>query len=113
MRINGPEFLRPVFDFLDGIARDYGDILFMLFTYAAIPFLVWVLCGGLRRKLLAGKRGTNVPSVTVIYLPLGLSRPPTARAIDPIVAIGEQAQACWPSALQSSKRRQPFCRMQS
>ena len=76
MRINGPEFLQPVFDFLDGIVRDYGDILFMLFTYAAIPFLVWVLCGGLRRKFLAGKRGTNVPSVAVIYLPLGLSRPP-------------------------------------
>jgi len=76
MQLNAPELLPPVFDFLDGIIRDYGDILFMLFTYIAIPFHVWVLCGGLRRKLLAGKRSTNVPSVTVIYLPLGLSRPP-------------------------------------
>ena len=48
----------------------------MLFSYAAIPFLVWVLCGGLRRTLLAGKLGTNVPPVTAIYVPLGLSRPP-------------------------------------
>jgi hypothetical protein len=76
MHLNASELLQPVFDFLDGIIRDYGDILFMLFAYAAIPFLVWVLCGGLRRKLLAGKRNTNVPPVTVIYLPLGLSRPP-------------------------------------
>jgi hypothetical protein len=76
MHLNAPELLQPVFDFLDGIIRDYGDILFMLFTYAAIPFLIWVLCGGLRRTLLAGKRGANVPLVSVIYLPLGLSRPP-------------------------------------
>lgn len=76
MRINGPELLQPVFDFFDGLIRDDGDTLLMGFTYVAIPFLGWVLCGGLRRKLLAGKRGTNVPSVTVIYLPLGLSRPP-------------------------------------
>ena len=76
MHLNGPELLQPVFDFLDRSIRDYGDILFMLFTYAAIPFLVWGLCGGLRRKLLAGKRSTNVPPGTVIYLPFGLSRPP-------------------------------------
>ena len=76
MRINSPELLQPVFHFFDGLIRDDGDTLFMGFTYVAIPFLVWVLCGGLRRKLLAGARGRNVPSVTVIYLPLGLSRPP-------------------------------------
>lgn len=76
MQLNAPELLNPVLDFLDGIIRDHGDILFMLFTHASIPFLVWVLCGGLRRKLLGGKRGAKVPSVTVIYLPLGLSRPP-------------------------------------
>lgn len=51
MHLNAPELLQPVFDFLDGLIRDYGDILFMLFTYATIPFLVWVLSGGLRRKL--------------------------------------------------------------
>jgi hypothetical protein len=66
--------LQPVFDFLDGIIRDYGDILFMLLTYAAIPFLIWVLCGGLRRKLLTGGRDANVLPVTVICLPLGQER---------------------------------------
>jgi hypothetical protein len=78
MQLNAPELLQPVFEFLDDIIREDGDILFMLFTYAAIPFLVWILCGGLRRTLLAGKRGRHVPPVTVIYLPLGLSRPPPA-----------------------------------
>jgi hypothetical protein len=93
MRINGSEFLQPVFDFLDGIIRDYGDILFMLFTYAAIPFLVWVLCGGLRRRLLAGKRGTNVPPVTVIYLPLGLSRPPP-EPLSPLIGQDYEPPCC-------------------
>ena len=36
MHLNASELLQPVFDFLDGIIRDYGDILFMLFTYDAI-----------------------------------------------------------------------------
>ncbi len=76
MQLNAPALLQPVFDFLAGIIRDYGDILFMLFTYAAIPFLVWVFCGGVRRKSLARKGDPNVPPVTVIYLPLGSSRPP-------------------------------------
>ena len=74
MRDNGTELLQPVFDFIERIIRDDGDILFMVFTFAAIPFLVWVLCGGLRRKLLVGKRG--VSAVTVIYLPLAPPRPP-------------------------------------
>lgn len=75
MHLNASKFLQPVFDFLDGIIRDYSDILFMLFTYAAIPFLVWLLCGGLRRKFFTGERGTSAPPVVAIYLPIGLSRP--------------------------------------
>ena len=69
MHLNAPDLMQPVFEFLDGMIRNNGDILFMVFVYAAVPFLVWVLCGGLRRKLLAGKRVMDVPSVTVIYLP--------------------------------------------
>jgi hypothetical protein len=93
MNTNGAELLQPVFDFLDGIIRDYGDILFILFTYAAIPFLVWVLCGGLRRKLLEGKRDTNAPRVTVIYLPLGLSRPPP-EPLPPLIGQGYEPCCC-------------------
>jgi hypothetical protein len=93
MHLNASELLQPVFDFLDGLIRDYGDILFILFTYAAIPFLVWVSCGGLRRKFLAGKRGTNVPSVTVIYLPLGLSRPPP-EPLPPLIGHDYEPHGC-------------------
>jgi len=93
MHLNAPELLQPVFDFLDGIIRDYGDILFMLFTYAAIPFLVWVLCGGLRHTLLAGKRGASASPVTVIYLPLGLSRPPP-EPLQPLIGRDYEPPCC-------------------
>lgn len=91
MHLNAPELLQPVFHFLNALIRDYGDILFMLFTYAAIPFLIWVLCGGLRRTFLAGNRGTNVPAVVVIYLPLGMSQPPP-EPLPPL--IGQGCEPC-------------------
>lgn len=93
MHLNAPEISQPVFHFLDALIRDYGDILFMLFTYAAIPFLIWVLCGGLRRTFLAGKRGTNVPAVTVVYLPLGWSRPPP-NPLPPLIGQAYEPAGC-------------------
>ena len=74
--MKGIELLQPVFDFLDGLIRDHGDTLFMVFTYAAIPFLIWLLCGGLRRKLLKGKPMPHVPPVIVIHIPVGRPPPP-------------------------------------
>ena len=72
MRLNPVELLQPVFEFLDGLIRDDGEILFMAFVYVAIPFLAWVLSGGLRRKLYRGK---PAPHVTIgVYIPIG--RPP-------------------------------------
>ena len=62
-----------MFEFLDTVIEDYGLYLFMGFVYVAIPFLVWVLCGGLRRRLLKGRPMTHVPPVIVIPLP---GRPP-------------------------------------
>lgn len=70
------QLLDPVFDYLDGLIQDNGDILFMLFTYAAIPFLAWVSCGGLRRKLLKGKPMPHIPPVIVIHIPIGRPTPP-------------------------------------
>ncbi|HEY3852951.1 MAG TPA: hypothetical protein VGO67_01000 [Verrucomicrobiae bacterium] len=93
MHLNAPEISQQVFHFLDGIIRDYGDILFLLFAYAAIPFLVWVMCGGLRRTLLTGKRGTNVANVSVIYLPLGLSRPPP-EPLPPLIGENYEPHCC-------------------
>ncbi len=70
------QMLDPVFKFLDGMIEDYGLNLFMGFVYIAIPFLVWVLCGGLRRKLWQGKPMPQVPPVIVIHLPVGRPTPP-------------------------------------
>jgi hypothetical protein len=73
MRLNEAELLRSVFDFLDTVIDDYGLYLFMGFVYVAIPFLVWVLCGGLRRRLLKGRPMPHLPPVILIHLP---GRPP-------------------------------------
>lgn len=73
MNTTGADLLKPVYEYLDELIRDEGDVLFMVFVYVAIPFLVWVLSGGLRRKLYRGK---PVSHVTIgVYLPIG--RPPS------------------------------------
>lgn len=76
MNLHPVQVLDPVFNFLDRLIRDDGDILFMVFVYAAIPFLVWVLCGGLRRKLLRGKPMPHVAPVIGVHIPLGQPPPP-------------------------------------
>lgn len=82
MRLNEAELLRAVFDFLDTVIADYGLYLFMGFVHVAIPFLVWVLCGGLRRRAPKGRLMTQVPPVIVIHLP-GLPPPPPETLFDP------------------------------
>ena len=67
--MNGPELLEPVFHFVDGLIRDYGDILYMGLVYATIPLIAWILSGGLRRK----KSWQNHTSIILIRTP---TRPP-------------------------------------
>ena len=67
------QMLDPVFKFLDHVIDDCGLYRFMGFVYVAIPFLMWVLCGGLRRRLLKGRPMPHVPPVIIIPLP---GRPP-------------------------------------
>jgi hypothetical protein len=76
MNAHPVQMLDPVFKFLDGLIRDHGDILFMVFAYVAIPFLVWVLCGGLRRRLFKGKPMPQVSPIIVIPLPGPPPAPP-------------------------------------
>ena len=59
--------LEPVFQFLDRIIREGGDILYMLLVYASIPLIAWILSGGLRRKQ---SRQLNHPFIIVIWLPV-------------------------------------------
>ena len=70
------ELLQSVFEFLDGIIRDDGLYIFIGFVYLLIPFTIWAVGGGLRRKLLKGKPMPHVPPVIVIYQPGMPPRPP-------------------------------------
>lgn len=65
------ELEQKVFDFLGGIIRDHGDYLFMGLVFLLIPIGVWVLSGGLRRKLLKGRPIPAPPPMVVIHLPDG------------------------------------------
>jgi len=84
MNLNAPELMQPVFDFLDGLIRDYGDILFMLLVYAAIPLIAWILSGGLRR------RTHGQPSITVA--PFFMIRPPAPPPPDLPPIIGDDRE---------------------
>jgi hypothetical protein len=70
------DLLQPVFDLLEQFFDDYGLYLFIAFVHLLIPFSVWALTGGLRRKLQAGKSASCVPPVRVIYLPIHPPPPP-------------------------------------
>jgi len=49
--MNGPELLEPVFEFLDTLIAEHGHILSMALVYVSLPLIVWILSGGLRRRL--------------------------------------------------------------
>ncbi len=72
--------LDPVFQFLDDLIRDHGDILYMGLVYASIPLIAWILCGGLRRKDSARQTHT---SIIVIYPPERPPPPIIERECDP------------------------------
>jgi hypothetical protein len=80
MKLNAAQMLDPVFEFLDRLIRDYGDIMYMVFAYVAIAVIVWILGGGLRRKS-NGKPVHDAPTVIFIYLPG--SPPPPPETFDP------------------------------
>ena len=74
--IKGLELEQSVLKFLDRVIADYGFYLFMGLVFLLIPLLVWVLSGGLRRKLLRGKPAPDVTAVIGVQIPTGRSTPP-------------------------------------
>ena len=85
MNINSTEALKlmgRVFDYLDGVISDYGLYIFVGFVYLLIPFSVWALSGGLRRKLLRGKPLPHVQPIIVLHIPVG-SPPQPTETFDP------------------------------
>lgn len=61
------QMLDPVFDYLDGLIRDHGDVLFAVVCYAAIPLCAWILFGGSRRK--SSAQDSASPRIIVIHQP--------------------------------------------
>jgi hypothetical protein len=83
------ELMQPVFDFLDRIIRDDGDYLFMGLVFLLIPFGIWTLSGGLRRKLFKGKPMPPAPPPTiVVQIPVGRPTPPN-ETFDPFPPLCE------------------------
>ncbi len=90
MNTHPVQILDPVFRFLDGMIEDYGLYLFMGLVYIAIPFLAWVLCGGLRRALFKGKSVPQLSAVVVLHLPGRPPQPP--ETFNPFPANNEPPQ---------------------
>ena len=82
--------LDPVFQFLNDLIRDHGDVLYMGLVYAAIPLIAWILCGGLRRK-----DSRRVPPVSIIVIHQAAeSKPPVIkRERNPLSDDGEDSFA--------------------
>lgn len=59
--------LKPVFDFLDNVLHQHGDMLYVLFVYIAIPLVAWILGRRSGRKKVKG----NHTFVLVIRPPAG------------------------------------------
>ncbi len=64
-RLNGPELLEPVLNFLDALIEDQGHILYMVLVYVSLPLIAWILSGGLRRKPSPRQRATIVPIIVI------------------------------------------------
>ncbi len=90
---NDPVYLlKPVFNFLDGLIRDQGDRLYVVFFYICLVVIGWILSGGLRRRLRAGKHIPPVPPGIVICLPLALPRP--SEPPPPLIGHGYEPPSC-------------------
>ncbi len=72
--------LDPVFQFLDDLIRDPGDVLFAVACYPAIPLCAWILFGGSRRK--SSAQESHAPRIIVIHQPA--ERTPPEETFDPL-----------------------------
>jgi len=75
MQIKALELEQSVLKFLDGVIADYGVYIFMGLVFLLIPFLAWVLSGGLRRKQLKGKPTPQVTAAIGVQITIGRPTP--------------------------------------
>ena len=76
MQIKALELEQSVLKFLGEVIADYGDYIFMGLVFLLIPFLAWVLSGGLRRKQLKGKPIPHVTAGMGVQIKIGRQAPP-------------------------------------
>jgi hypothetical protein len=76
IQIKALELEQSVFKFLDGVISDYGVYIFKVLVFLLIPFLAWVLSGGLRRKQLKGKPIPHVTAAIGVQIKIGRPTPP-------------------------------------
>ena len=77
MQIQALELEQSVLKFLDGVIADYGVNIFMGLVFLLIPFLAWVLSGGLRRTQLKGKPTPPVTAAMGVQITIGRPTPPS------------------------------------
>jgi hypothetical protein len=68
--------------YVDGFVHEHALWFLMGIIYLLLALLVWVLSGGLRRKLLRGKHMPHLQPVIVVQLPVG-SPIPSSKPFDP------------------------------
>ncbi len=74
--------------YVDGFVHEHALWFLMGIIYLLLALLVWVLSGGLRRKLLRGKHTPHVAPIIVVHLPIG--RPTqTPELFNPFPPLGE------------------------
>ena len=77
MNLNPTTVLNPVFNALDALISDYGVYLYLVFIWLCLLAIVWILSGGLRRKLPHRNSTTLIPGVIfTIQQPLQSPPPP-------------------------------------
>jgi hypothetical protein len=78
-----------VFNFLDGLIREQGDRLYVVFFYVCLVVIGWILSGRLRRRV------PRQPHITAI--PIIVIRPSAKPPLLPPI-IGESSErGQWPS----------------
>jgi hypothetical protein len=70
--------LKPVFDFLDGVIRDQGNRLFVVFAYICFAVIAWILSGGMRRRF--NRRVPDTPTTVIVIV-----RPASQQLLPPII----------------------------
>jgi len=74
MNLNLAELLNPVFNTLDGLIENDGVYLYLVFVCLALLAIVWIISGGLRKRM-KGNSTTVVPGV--IFTTQPPTQPPT------------------------------------